>query len=110
MSILDVDQAHADPLLGVGGDGEVGELTLLHPDVPVRVNPATSEPLLPDNINHLVNNPGLSGENISRMMSWLEFVKGMLSMIKNDEDVKTESFNGKNILIFRFEYFASSNV
>ena len=31
-------------------------------------------------------------------------------MIKNDEDVKTESFNGKNILIFRFEYFASSNV
>ena len=28
-------------------------------------------------------------------------------MIKNDEDVKTESFNSKNILIFRFEYFAS---
>ena len=47
LAVLEADNAHADPLLGVGLNGELGELALLHPDVPVRVDLAAPEPLLP---------------------------------------------------------------
>ena len=47
-AVLGGDNPNVDPLLGGGGDGEVAELTLLHPDVPVGVDLLTSEPFLPE--------------------------------------------------------------
>ena len=52
LAVLDADDAHADALLGVGGDGELGELALLHPDVPVSVDLAAPEPFLPGEKNY----------------------------------------------------------
>ena len=47
LAVLDTDDAYTDALLGVGCNGELGELTLLHPDVPVIVDFAPPEPFLP---------------------------------------------------------------
>ena len=47
LAVLDADDAYADALLGVSCDGKLGELALLHPDVPVGVDLAAPEPFLP---------------------------------------------------------------
>ena len=47
LAVLDADDAHVDPFLGVGGDGELRELALLNPNVPVSVDLATAKPFLP---------------------------------------------------------------
>ena len=47
LPLLGVDDADGEAVLGVGGDGELGELRLLHADVPVAVDLAAPEPLLP---------------------------------------------------------------
>ena len=45
--MLGGDDADGEAVLGVGRDGELGELRLLHADVPVAVDLAAPEPLLP---------------------------------------------------------------
>ena len=41
------DDSYRDAVLSVGSDGQVGKLTLLHPNVPVSVDLLTTEHFLP---------------------------------------------------------------
>ena len=42
-----IEDSNRNPVFRVGCDGEVPELTLLHPHVPVSVDLLTAEPFLP---------------------------------------------------------------
>ena len=42
-----IEDSYRNPVFRVGCDGEVPELTLLHPHVPVSVDLLTAEPFLP---------------------------------------------------------------